>query len=185
MCSLNQTLCAPSQPFSLKVAAKIDKLVLKSASLISWSGALLMAVIIVNVVSRYFFNRGLIVFEEIQWHLYAVGFMFGLAYAETTNSQVRVDVVASKMSAKTIAIWEVFGALFFVFPIVFVVVFNSVDYVESAYRLNESSSSPMGLPYRWIIKAVIPMSFTLFGLSVCSRVIKNIHFLKTGERHGV
>jgi TRAP-type mannitol/chloroaromatic compound transport system permease small subunit len=36
----------------------------------------------------------------------------------------------------------------------------------------------MGLPYRWAIKAVIPLSFIVFGLAALTRLISAIQKLK-------
>ena len=169
----------------LSIANMIEAFILWVSSIMCWATALLMMVIIVNVTLRYGFNNGLIIFEEIQWHLYAIGIMFGLSHAEITNSHVRVDVVASRLNPRTVLKWEVFGCLIFVLPIVFVFVFNSIDYVANAYELGEKSSSPLGLPYRWAIKAVIPVSFILLGLASIARLIKNIHQLNdVGDTHG-
>ena len=164
-----------------KLAYGLDKFIHITARLFCWCYALLIGAIIVNVVLRYGFSNGLIVFEEIQWHLYALGMMFGLSFAEITNSQVRVDVVADKLRRKTVRKWEIFGAVFFVLPFIFVVVFNSFDYVADSYRVNEASNSPLGLPYRWAIKAVIPISFILLAVAVVSRLLHNIDALITNK----
>ncbi|KGK00593.1 TRAP transporter small permease subunit [Thalassotalea sp. ND16A] len=169
----------PSQASSLtvcllKTSDTLERIIKAVSAICCWSSALLMAVIVINVIMRYGFNNGLILFEEIQWHLYAIGIMFGLSHAEITNSQVRVDVVAAMLKPKTVIKWEIFGAIAFVFPMIFVVIFNSWDYVATAYQLNESSVSPLGLPYRWIIKAVIPVSFLMLALAVLARLFRNI-----------
>ncbi len=170
----------------LTIADQFENLVKKSAAFFCWSTALLVMVIICNVILRYGFKNGLILFEEIQWHLYAIGIMFGLSYAEITNSQVRVDVVAHRLKPKTQIKWEIFGSLFFVFPMIFVVVYNSFDYVATSYSLGETSVSPLGLPYRWLIKAVIPVSFVLLALAVMARLFRNIVRLTQEENnHGV
>jgi TRAP-type mannitol/chloroaromatic compound transport system permease small subunit len=36
----------------------------------------------------------------------------------------------------------------------------------------------MGLPYRWAIKAVIPLSFILLGLAALTRLIRTFQGLK-------
>lgn len=158
----------------LKTADIFETIILKVSAVCCWSSALLIAVIIINVTMRYGFNNGLILFEEIQWHLYAIGIMFGLSYAEITNSQVRVDVVAGMLKPKTVLKWEVFGAVCFVFPTIFVILFNSFDYVANSYMLGESSSSPLGMPFRWVIKAAIPASFILLAMAVLARLFRNI-----------
>lgn len=158
----------------LALANVFEKITLFFSAIFCWSSALLVIVIICNVVLRYGFDKGLIVFGEIQWHLYAIGIMFGLSYAEITNSQVRVDVIASRLNKKTVLAWEIFGALFFILPFTFVILYNSWDYVAVSYRLGEASNSPLGLPYRWLIKAAIPASFILFTIAVLTRLIRNI-----------
>ena len=109
----------------LKIADVFESIILKVSAVCCWSSALLIVVIIANVTMRYGFENGLIIFEEIQWHLYAIGIMFGLSYAEITNSQVRVDVVASMLKPKTVLKWEIFGTIVFVFPTIFVILFNN------------------------------------------------------------
>lgn len=167
--------------FFLKIADVFESIILKVSAVCCWSSALLIAVIICNVIMRYGFENGLIIFEEIQWHLYAIGIMFGLSYAEITNSQVRVDVVASMLKPKTVLKWEIFGAVFFVFPTIFVILFNSYDYVANSYILGESSSSPLGMPFRWLIKSAIPASFILLGMAVLARLFRNIVTLTQKE----
>lgn len=158
----------------LKTADIFEAIILKVSAVCCWSSALLIVVIILNVTMRYGFQNGLILFEEIQWHLYAIGIMFGLSYAEITNSQVRVDVVASMLKPNTVLKWEIFGAVVFVFPTIFVILFNSFDYVANSYLIGEGSSSPLGMPFRWLIKSAIPASFILLAMAVLARMFRNI-----------
>ena len=67
-------------------------------------------------------------------------------------------------------------------PFLFVVIFNSVDYVESSFRVGESSNSPLGLPYTWAIKAVIPLSFSFLALAVFSGLLRNINMLISSKK---
>ena len=106
---------------------------------------------------------------------------FGLSYAQVTDSHVRVDVLAMRLSKKTLHFWEVFGILVFTFPFIFVVFYHSLDFVADAWRVNERSDAPLGLPWRWAIKAVIPLSFGLLGLAVFSRLLRDVVGLIKGE----
>ncbi len=167
----------PNRPIAslfLKIAALFESIVRKVSAICCWSSALLVLVIILNVIMRYGFENGLIIFEEIQWHLYAIGIMFGLSYAEITNAHVSVDLLSERFKPNTKRFWEIFGTLFFVFPFIFVILFNSWDYIEASYRLNESSVSPLGLPMRWLIKSAIPASFILLAMAVTTRLIRNV-----------
>ncbi|MFT5117824.1 MAG: TRAP-type mannitol/chloroaromatic compound transport system permease small subunit [Kiritimatiellia bacterium] len=172
----------PSQPSAsgsvlATIANVLSKIVHASAAIFCWSYVLLIAAILLNVTLRYGFSNGLIIFEEIQWHLYAIGMMFGISYAEITNSQVRVDIIADRLRKRTVLTWEIIGSIFFILPFTFVVIYNAIPYVLSSYMINETSNSPLGLPFRWAIKAVIPISFIVFVCAVVSRLLNNIDAL--------
>ncbi len=151
----------------------IDTFIRASAQVLCWLNAFLITVIIVQVVLRYGFGTGDPKYEELQWHLYAAGVMFGLSYAQVTNSHIRVDFIAMRLSPNTVRFWEIFGIIVFVFPFIYVVFYHSMDFVAESWRLNERSDAPTGLPWRWAIKAVIPISFGMLGLAVLSRLIRD------------
>ncbi len=145
-----------------------------------WTNGLLIIVIIVQVFLRYGLGTGKVYLEELQWHLYAVGIMFGTSYAVTLNSHIRVDIVHANMSDKWRSRWELFGIFFLLLPFAVMVFHHSLDFVWEAIRLNERSDAPSGLPFRWIIKSVIPLSFALLVTAVISRAIRIMHFFKRG-----
>lgn len=172
----NETL--PSVP----LADKIDRFIQRIGMSVAWCYVLLVLVIILQVVLRKGFSSGLIMLEELQWHLYAVGVMFGLSYAQTTNSHIRVDLFYSHFRAQTKRVIEIIGILVLVLPFIVIIFMHSVDFFVDSYRINESSSSPSGLPYRWLIKGVIPVTFALLGLAVLSRLYRDTVLLFRGDK---
>ncbi len=152
----------------------IDRLIKGIGAVLCWGAVILIAVIILQVVLRYGFRRGLVVLEELQWHLYAIGIMFGLSYAQTTESHVRVDIILNRVSKRTQGWIEVLGITFLLLPFCWVVLSNSLDFVADSWRVNERSDAPLGLCCRWTIKAVIPASFTLLILAALSRLSHNL-----------
>jgi hypothetical protein len=48
---------------------------------INWIWIILVLIIVVNVTMRYALRVNYIWVEEVQWHMYAVGFMLGIGYA--------------------------------------------------------------------------------------------------------
>ena len=72
-----------------RVEAGLDRI----AAAFSWVWLALITVIVVAVVLRYAFGIGLIELEELQWHLYALGFLVGLVACATRDRHVRVDVL--------------------------------------------------------------------------------------------
>jgi len=147
-----------------------------------WANAVLVAVIILQVVLRYGFHSGLVIFEELQWHLYAIGVMFGISYAQVNDSHIRVDVLHMRFSDRTKRIVEIIGILLFVLPFVYVVFVHSLDFVADSWRTSERSDAPLGLPARWAIKSVIPISFGLLGLAAISRLIRDTVVLARGSK---
>jgi len=145
--------------------------------LISWIGqwasglwVVLMAIIVGNVVSRYVFGKGYIEIEEIQWHIYSFGFLIGLSYAYQADSHIRVDVIHERLPTRVQAWIEFYGTLLFIVPFILIILTFSFPFVAASYELNEISQSPGGLPYRWLVKAALPISFILLSLAVLSRL---------------
>ena len=151
---------------------------------VAWLNAVLIAVIIIQVVLRYAFGRGMVVLEEIQWHLYAVGFMVGMSYTLTLDANIRLDILHSRFSRRTKAKVEIWGTLFLLMPFIVIFFLHSLDFVANSWRVGEHSDAPMGLPYRWAIKAVIPVSFALLFLAAISRMVHAFAFLKSTAPKG-
>ena len=156
------------------ICQKLDRFVIKVGKVAAWSNCLLIAAIILNVVMRYVFGKGQVWLEEMQWHLYALAVMIGLSYSHARNSPIRVDILHQRFSTRTRAFWEIVGMVLFLLPWIVVMVWMGIDFWTESWRVNEGSDSPLGLPWRWIIKAVIPISFTLLGLAVLSRFISSV-----------
>ncbi|WP_417228022.1 TRAP transporter small permease subunit [Amphritea sp.] len=165
----------------IPIADAIDNAIRKIGKLIAWVYVVLILVIVLQVALRKGFSHGLIALEELQWHLYAIGVMFGVSYAQVNNAHVRVDLLYAGLHTRTKYIIDIIGILTLALPFIGIIVFHSVDFVADAWRINESSSSPSGLPWRWAIKAVIPTSFSLLGLAVVSRLIRNIALVIRGD----
>ncbi len=156
------------------LADALEAFVLCIGRVVAWANALLMVAIITQVVLRYGFGMGQVMLEELQWHLYALAAIAGVSYAQVTNSHIRVDVIAARLSDRAIRMWEIFGILVFALPFVFVVFYHSLDFVAEAWRLNERSDAPLGLPWRWAVKSVIPAGFVLLALALLARLMRDL-----------
>jgi TRAP-type mannitol/chloroaromatic compound transport system permease small subunit len=156
----------------------LDAFINRTGQLISWLAAVLVVVIIVQVILRYVFGRGLVVLEEVQWHLYAVGIMFGFSYAVVHDSHIRLDLLHDRFPRRRKEKVEIFGILFLLMPMIIVILIHSWDFLYDALRVNERSDAPMGLCCRWFIKGFIPIGFIMLGLAAISRLVRAIAYLK-------
>ncbi len=156
----------------------IDKLNIGIGKGISWLTLLLVLFIIVDVLLRYVFNITSVASFELEWHLFALIFLLGTPWTLQEDRHVRVDVFYNRFSAQTQAWINLLGTFFLLFPLCSITFWESLSFVASSYRLNETSAQPGGLPYRWALKAVIPLSFLLLGLQGVSIFFKSLKELK-------
>ena len=156
---------------------RIDRVADRVGRVISYVWLVLLGVIMINVLMRYVFNEGRIEMEELQWHLYSIGFLLGLGYAYQADAHIRVDVLHERLRHRTKAWIELYGILLLLLPFIALVLIYSVPFVASSYAVAEVSASPGGLPLRWLIKAVLPVAFFLLLMTVIARMIRVWHFL--------
>ena len=155
----------------------LNGIVRRVAEFTAWFNVLLIGIILIQVVMRYGFNRGLVPLEELMWHLYAVAFMFGMAYSITNDSHIRVDIIHMSLPRRLQHVFEILGILFLLFPMLWIIFHHSSGWVVEAYRVNESSANPTGLPYRWIIKSVVPATMILMFIAALARLIQETMLL--------
>ncbi len=155
-----------------RVSNAIDRVIVVAGDVASWLWPLLVAVVVLQVVLRYGFGRGSVMFEEIQWHIYAVGFMIGLSYCADVDRHVRVDVLAERWPLRTRAWVELAGLALFMLPFVLLIAVEGVGYAKAAWDFGEVSAAPGGLPYRWAVKSFITIAFALLTLAALSRLTR-------------
>ena len=160
----------------------IDPLLIRIGEAASWLWLLLLVIIVGNVVLRYWFGEGRIELEEIQWHIYSVGFLLGLAYAFQADVHIRVDVVSERLQPRTRAWLELYGLILGLFPFIMLFLIHGIPFVAQSWAVGEVSQAPGGLPYRWLIKAVLPFSFLLLMLAAWSRLTRVWRFLFGGAQ---
>jgi len=114
-----------------------------------------------DVMMRYVFNDVSIGLQELEWHLFSVSFLLGVPYAMRKDGHVRVDIIYESQSDKVKALINLLGVMLLATPIYVLIVYYGYSYTMEAYELGEGSGDPGGLPYRWIIKSMIPLSAVL------------------------
>jgi TRAP-type mannitol/chloroaromatic compound transport system permease small subunit len=158
----------------LKITAKIIDVLGNFCSLLM---VLMIMNVFYDVIMRYFFNDVSIGMQELEWHLFAAMFMFGIAYTFKEDAHVRVDIFYDAMSAKNKALVNIFGSLFLALPITLIILYYSWDYTFEAYQMGEGSGDPGGLPHRWIVRSVIPLSSLFLILSIFHVLIVQLKIL--------
>ncbi|MEW8624998.1 MAG: TRAP transporter small permease subunit [Candidatus Thiodiazotropha sp.] len=166
----------PNQ-YRIPIVDLLNGIVRHIAEATAWFNVLLIGVILTQVVMRYGMNRGLVPLEELMWHLYAVAFMFGMAYAITNDSHIRVDLVHMNLPWRVQQVIEILGITLLLMPFLWILFHHSIGWAYEAWRIGEASANPTGLGYRWIIKAVVPLTALLMFMAAVARLIQAFQFL--------
>jgi len=151
---------------------RLEAIVLRINYVAAYLWALLVLVIVFAVTLRYVFGRGSIMLEEIQWHIYGVGFILALSYALVVDRHVRIDVLAERLPLRARAWIELVGLVLLLIPFCLAVIVEAIPFVLRSWQLNEVSAAPGGLPYRWIAKSFILWGFTLLLLAAIARLLR-------------
>ena len=154
-------------------------------SFIKWIGYLagtMLAVLIVLVVydatMRYLFQSGSIALQELEWHLFDVVIMLGIAYTLQRAAHVRVDIFYDQYSDRVRHIINIIGIIFFILPFSLLIIYVGFDFVMISFSQMEASSDPGGLSYRFLVKALMPLAFVLLIVQSLSELYKELLLLK-------
>ena len=161
----------------LAVSRAIDALNQRVGRLVLWLVLVMVLVSSGNAVSRYAFNLSSNAWLELQWYLFAAVFLLCSGYTLLHNEHIRIDVVSSRLSRRTQVWIDIFGTLFFLFPLSITILCLSWPIFVNAWVSGEISSNAGGL-IRWPARLLVPMGFFLLTLQGVSELIKRIAFLK-------
>ncbi|UZR92281.1 TRAP transporter small permease subunit [Chondrinema litorale] len=150
---------------TLKSIIKIIEGISETAGKIAmWLSSTLVLLICFDVLARYFFSVSFVSVFELEWHIFALIFLFGASFTLKYDKHVRVDIFYNQFSDKQKALVNLLGCLFFLIPFCYIVIESSVPYFMNSYYLNEGSTDYGGLPARYIIKSMIMVGFILLLL---------------------
>ncbi len=184
----------------LALSKALDRFISGIGKWAAWLLLPLVAVIIVDVVTRKFqlltlAREGLVdlgidgvarfiqtyltstKFQELEWHLHAALFLLCLGYGYVRNSHVRIELVRDRFSVRTKAWLELTGTIIFLLPYVALVLYFGTDFALRSFGMNEVSSALTGLSHRWIIKSFVPIGMILLLVGALSVALRNAVFL--------
>lgn len=157
---------------------RIDRIFLKLGEFASLLNIVLVCMILIDVIARYFFFTSKAWLTELEWHVFSLIFLFGVVYTFQYDDHVRVDVWYNNASVKTQMWINLIGTIVFLIPWCIIIIFTSTEYAHHSWEMNEMSADPGGLAYRYVIKYSIPVAFfflllysVFFALKCAARII--------------
>ena len=160
----------------LTLARWIDALTDRFAWVAKWAVFLACFISAGNAVVRYAFNYSSNAYLEIQWYLFAMCVMLGAAQVLRVNEHVRVDVIYGRFSSKGRVLIDLFGLVFFLLPVMALMLYFSWPLFVKWFVSGEMSSNAGGL-IRWPAMLTLPLGFGLMILQGLSEIIKRVGWL--------
>ncbi len=158
----------------LRLDEIVESIIVGIGRVAAWVAVLLMIVIVFDVITRRFLVLGSTKLQDLEWHFHAILFLFCLGYAYLKDAHVRIDLVRERLSDRAKLWIELVGCLLFLIPYTVIVIFYGVDWWHRSFMQNEMAESATGLPYRWIIKAALPIGFFVLLLSAICMTFRKL-----------
>ena len=162
--------------FTEITARYVDTVSEWSGRLVAWLVLLMVLLVSYDVTMRYLFSSGSVAIQELEWHLFSLIFLLGAAYTLRYDDHVRLDLVykSSYLTDRHRAWINLLGSLLILLPFCALITYSSIPFVEQSYTYAETSPDPGGLPYRWMLKSMIPAAFVLLFLQGIADCLKNL-----------
>ncbi len=149
--------------------------------LASWFTTALVLLVCFDVLRRFLINDTEAWIMELEWHLFAMIFLFGAGYALKHDRHVRVDLFYANFSSRDKAWVNLVGSLVFLLPWCIIVGVTSFQYAAGSFAIGEGSPDPGGLPARYIIKFAITIGVTLLGLQGLAVIAQSLLTIRGEE----
>jgi TRAP-type mannitol/chloroaromatic compound transport system permease small subunit len=162
----------------LRLADQIDVGVRRIGRVFSWLVFAIILLMAVNVILRYSLSLGSVWAQELEWHLLVPLILLVMSWGVQSGDIARIDVFYADFSpAKKLMVDLLASGL--TAMVCLVVIWFSFGYVEQSFSIMERSPDPGGIPYRWVIKALIPLGFFILLLQSAASFVRDIHRLRS------
>ncbi len=143
-------------------------------NLFAWTTALMVVVICIDVLLRYFFSFSFIWITEVEIYLFALSFLFGSGYALKHEKHVRVDLFYEGWSPVRKAWVNLLGSILFLMPWCVVSILACWKYASFSYGFRESSPQAGGLPALYILKFCLLLGFVFLLIQGMAMILRSI-----------
>ena len=153
------------------LASGIERLIDAIGRVILWVTLAMIALVATNVLLRYTLSLGSVWAQELEWHLLATLILLGMSYALQRGDNVRVDLFYARYTPGTKRLVNIASALLtLIVALIFIKL--SWAYVGQSFSIDEKSADPGGIPWRWLLKGLIPVGFALLALQALAELIR-------------
>lgn len=159
----------------LKLINRTESWIRPLASVTSFVGAislmLMMFIMVVDVIGRYFFNKPLVGSYELICYTMVLTVFLGLAYAQLENSHVRADIVLHYLKPKAVAVLDVI-TLSISFITFAYLTWAAILQTKDVYAMN-ACSEILYIP-QWPFQLVVVIGSAVYCLTVIVGILKSL-----------
>ncbi|MFH1346372.1 MAG: TRAP transporter small permease subunit [Pseudomonadota bacterium] len=123
--------------------------------------------------------------QELEWHFFFALVFLTLGSALLADHHVRIDILRARFPERIRARIEIAGFLLALLPFCLAVIYFGALSAWDAFLSGERSRAALGLPYRWIIKSMVPLGGLLLLLAGCAVTARNFEVLARPTREPV
>ncbi|MDJ0921201.1 MAG: TRAP transporter small permease subunit [Henriciella sp.] len=137
------------------------------------------------VLLRYVFGLSFSWLNDSVIFSFAMIFMLGAAATLRDDGHVRVDILRPKFSPQRRAIVELVGAVFFIFPIGYLILTTGSDMIARSWTGLEPFNESDGLKIKYLFKTLVPAFAILMmaqGLSQALKAALSLRGLRPFDR---
>ena len=158
----------------MKITKLLNKISNDIGSVGSFIFVILIFIISISVILRYFFSMGFTWLQDLYIWTHGILILIGIAYTLNKDKHVRIDLIYRNLKIKSKETVNFLGAIFFGLPICFLIIFKGYEYFFRSFILNENSKESGGLPNIFILKLFILVFGVLLLLEIFNQILKYI-----------
>lgn len=168
-------------PRLLALADRIDHFTTAVGRGAAWCALFIVLIEVAVVLMRYVLGLGSIWLQESIIYGHAGLFMLAAAWTLRANRHVRVDIFYADAPPRRKALIDLVGTLVFLLPFCLALLWLSLPYVGRSFAILERSREASGLPFVYLLKALIPLFAVLLALQGVAQLIRAALVLAGGE----
>ena len=157
----------------MKIFFWMDKQILKIITVSNWvaSACLFLMILLINleVLGRYFFNYSTLIVDEYGAYLFVACTFLGMAYSFKQGHFLRVTMAMNRMSLTT-ARYFYFGACIVGFLFSIIMTWEVIKLTYTSYLFNSKSIQPSSTPLV-IPQLILPIGMVLVTVSFLTEAV--------------
>jgi TRAP-type mannitol/chloroaromatic compound transport system permease small subunit len=135
---------------------------------------LLVILMLYDVVMRYAFNAPTVWGNDINTWLMGASFVLSIAYAMSTDSHVRVDLLYNNATKHRMRVVDLIGFSLLVLPTVSWITWGLFGHFLEALKSGERSGTGGWNPIVWPFRLVLFVGFMMLSIQIVAEIVKRV-----------